>query len=108
MRTVFGTSKRFVGLLAGMAICGGLTAPVKAAEKDKAPATKAKAAPAAHEKTGAGIHVPIEYRKLDNGLKVVLSPRHDLAHGGRRRLLQHRVPHRAEGPHRASRTSSST
>ena len=46
------------------------------------------------------VTIPVEYHKLDNGLKVVLVARHVVADGRRRRLLQHRVPHRAEGPHR--------
>ncbi len=76
MRTVLETRKWVIALLAGMLICGFLAAQMKALEKTKAPAARARAAPVAHEKTGAGIHVPIEYHKLDNGLKVVLSPDH--------------------------------
>ena len=69
MRTVQKTGKSIVALLAGMAICGVSAAQTKAPEK-------AKAAPAAAERAAGGIHVPVEYHKLDNGLKVVLSPDH--------------------------------
>ncbi|HEV8117129.1 MAG TPA: pitrilysin family protein [Thermoanaerobaculia bacterium] len=67
MRTVLKTGKTFVALLALMAAGAVSTAQSKAPEK-------AKAAPPAAEKGGGGIQVPVEYHKLDNGLKVVLSP----------------------------------
>ena len=46
------------------------------------------------------LQVPVEYYKLPNGLKVVLSRDTTAPDGGRGRLLQHRLPQRAEGPHR--------
>src|SRR5215471_14108812 len=58
MRTVLKTAKSVLALAAGMAISGVSTAQTKAAEKSE------------------GIKVPVEYHKLDNGLKVVLSPDH--------------------------------
>ena len=44
--------------------------------------------------------VPVEYHKLAERPQGRPLARHDGAEGGRRRLLQHRLPHRAEGPHR--------
>ena len=44
--------------------------------------------------------VPVEYFKLDNGLKVVVSTGSLGAGGAGRGHLQHRLPRRAEGPHR--------
>ena len=62
MRTVLKTGKTVLALIAGLAVCGVSAAQTKAAA----------------EKTGGtgGIKVPVEYHKLDNGLKVVLSPDH--------------------------------
>ena len=48
----------------------------------------------------AKVTVPVEYHKLANGLKVVLSRDTSSPTAVRGGLLQHRVPHRAEGPHR--------
>ncbi len=75
MRTVLETRKVAIALLAAMAICGVLPAQTKAVEKAKVPAAGSKAA-AARGRTGGGIHIPVEYHKLENGLKVVLSPDH--------------------------------
>ena len=79
MRTVLETRKWVIALLAGMGICVVLAAQTKTPEKTKAPvaldapdAPKKKAATA----RASGVQVPIEYHKLDNGLKVVLSPDH--------------------------------
>ena len=44
--------------------------------------------------------VPVEYYKLPNGLRVVLSARPHRAHRRHRRLLPHRFSHRARRPHR--------
>ena len=46
------------------------------------------------------MQVPVEYYKLPNGLKVVLSKDITAPVVARRGLLQHRLPDRAEGPHR--------
>jgi zinc protease len=73
MRTVLKLRNSAVALAVGVGICGVLAAQTKGAEKPKAPASKA--APA-HAAAAAGIHVPVEYHKLPNGLKVVLSPDH--------------------------------
>ena len=64
--------------------------------------TAGSAPTGAQAPTGSGGYtVPVEYYKLDNGLKVVLSARTTASPvaivGG---LLQHRLPHRAEGSHR--------
>jgi zinc protease len=75
MRTVLKRRSWLVALSAGVGICGVLTAQAKSAEKPKASA--GKTTPAAHAAPAAGgIHVPVEYHKLGNGLKVVLSPDH--------------------------------
>ncbi|HKA37231.1 MAG TPA: pitrilysin family protein [Thermoanaerobaculia bacterium] len=69
MRTVLKTGRTILALLAAMAIGAAASA------QSKAPAPeKANAAPAPVK--GGGIQVPVEYHKLDNGLKVVLSPDH--------------------------------
>ena len=70
MRTVLKNGKLVLALIAGLAICGVSAAQTKAAS------TREKAAPAASETATGGIKVPVEYHKLDNGLKVVLSPDH--------------------------------
>src|SRR5215471_4791967 len=76
MKTVLKSGKLALALLAGAALGATLLGQTKSAEKPKAPAAKAKSAPAAAARTAGGIHVPVEYHKLDNGLKVVLSPDH--------------------------------
>src|SRR5262249_9072566 len=69
MRTVLKTGRTILALLAAMAIGAAASA------QSQAPAPeKANAAPAPVK--GGGIQVPVEYHKLDNGLKVVLSPDH--------------------------------
>src|SRR5947209_3674512 len=59
-----------VAMLLGAGICGSLSAQTKAA--GKTPAGKGKT-PAASAAKAAGLQVPVEYHRLDNGLKVVLS-----------------------------------
>jgi zinc protease len=78
MRTVLKLRKSLIALLLlmGVGFCGVLAAQTKS-EKPKSPAGEGKAkAPAAAAKTAGGFHVPVEYHKLPNGLKVVLSPDH--------------------------------
>ena len=58
-------------------------------------AAQAPPAPAADK-----LAVPTDYFKLKNGLKVVLSRDTTTPTVVVARLLQHRLPHRAEGPHR--------
>ena len=67
--TLFSGSRWAVLLLAG---AGAAAAPGEPATPSK---TKEEAAKATVSKT-SGVQVPIEYHKLDNGLKVVLSPDH--------------------------------
>ena len=67
MRTVLRVGRPGIAVLVGMGVCGVLAAQAKP--------EKAKEAAAA-AKTAGGIHVPVEYHKLPNGLKVVLSPDH--------------------------------
>ncbi len=76
MRTVLETRKSIIALMAALGLCAALTAHAQAPAKAKAPPARGKAAPAARQKTPGGISVPVEYHKLDNGLKVVLSPDH--------------------------------
>src|ERR1700693_6019439 len=57
------------GLLAGACAAAALAAPATPSESAK-PATKPAVSKA------SGVQIPIEYHKLDNGLKVVLSPDH--------------------------------
>jgi zinc protease len=75
MRTVLKLRIWAVALVLGAATCGTLAAQTKGAEKPGGAAGKSRAAPAA-AKTAGGIHVPVEYHKLSNGLKVVLSQDH--------------------------------
>jgi zinc protease len=76
MRTVHRKPTKWaLALLLGAGTCGLLAAQTKEAPKPKAAASKTKA-PAEAGKAAAGIHVPVEYHKLSNGLKVVLSPDH--------------------------------
>ena len=48
----------------------------------------------------AEFKVPVEYYKLPNGLRVVLSPEPHRADHLRGGLLPHRISHRAARPHR--------
>src|SRR5258708_27157132 len=67
--TLLSGARWAVWLLAGAAAATMAGQPAKAS-KTKEPAAKAMASKA------SGVQVPIEYHKLDNGLKVVLSPDH--------------------------------
>jgi hypothetical protein len=68
-----------LSLSRGARVAAGLLAGACAAAALAAPATPSKSAkPAAKPAVSktSGVQVPIEYHKLDNGLKVVLSPDH--------------------------------
>ncbi len=75
MGSVLKLRKRMIATLVGFALCGFLAAQAKAPDKAKE-AGKSRAAPTHAARPSAGIQVPVEYHKLDNGLKVVLSPDH--------------------------------
>jgi predicted Zn-dependent peptidase len=62
--------RQWCGLIAVAAVAGCVAQPHIAADSGHA-STKAGAAPAAAPPSG--INIPIDYYKLDNGLKVVLS-----------------------------------
>ena len=74
MRVVHDTRAWAVALLLGAGVCGSLSAQTKTVGKTPAgkPADKGKT-PAAAAARAAGLQVPVEYHKLENGLKVVLS-----------------------------------
>ena len=67
--TLFAGARWAVWLLAGAAAATMSAQPAKPS-KAKEPAAKAMVS------KSSGVQVPIEYHKLDNGLKVVLSPDH--------------------------------
>ena len=58
--------------------------------------------------SGARLSVPVEYHKLDNGLRVVLSPDRSVADGRRRASTTASASGWSRRTAPASRTSSST
>src|SRR5262245_24743493 len=62
--------RRCIALMGAAALAGCVTQPPTAASPAAAPA---RAAPAAPAPPNSATNIPIEYYKLDNGLKVVLS-----------------------------------
>ena len=69
----FGGGRLAAWALAAIAAAAGAVAAPAAAPKKAAPK---KAAAGGSPAGGSGFHVPVEYHKLDNGLRVVLSPDH--------------------------------